>query len=126
MITHIVEVVDNAQQRYPTAGDYSTDIYGCTHFRISRMANPDHQFLVAIHEIIEAYLCQRRGIKESEIDKFDINWERERLAGDTSEPGNNPEAPYYFEHKFATKVEMDVAHELGVDWDEYEKALNNL
>ena len=57
---------------------------------------------------------------DAAIDSFDIQYEKSRVLGDTtSEPGNDPAAPYYREHKFATKLEKLLAEEIGVDWDEY-------
>lgn len=90
------------------------------------MKNPDFEFLVAIHEFIEAYLCQKRGIEEPTITRFDVNFERSRIKGNTDEPGDNPEAPYFNEHQFATKIEKVMAKELGVNWKEYEKTVNDL
>jgi hypothetical protein len=42
------------------------------------------------------------------------------------EPGDSSEAPYHKEHVFATKIERMIADELGVDWDVYEKHLDEV
>lgn len=39
------------------------------------------------------------------------------------EPGDDPTAPYFEGHQFATKIEKQVARELGVDWKAYETAI---
>ena len=126
VIVSIVTTVPHAEQRYSTIGDYRTDTFGTTHFRVSNMGNPDYEFLTSIHEQIEAYICKRAGISEDDIDKFDMEWENERIAGDTSEPGDSPEAPYHLEHMFATKIEKQLAEKLGVNWNDYEEAINYL
>jgi hypothetical protein len=109
-------------QRYPTVGDYEDDVHG-THIRISDMGNEDYEILVAIHEMVEQYLCRKRGISEKKITAFDKKFEREREAGKwtTEEPGDDPRAPYRKEHFFATNIERQIAYELGVDWKEYDR-----
>lgn len=42
------------------------------------------------------------------------------------EPGDDPAAPYFEGHQFATKIEKLTARELGVDWKVYETAINSL
>jgi hypothetical protein len=112
-------------QRYPTVGDYfkvgATDV-----ITVSQMYNHDYEFLVGLHELIEMYLTQKRGIAEEDISAFDIEYERNRKEGDVSEPGNDPKAPYFTEQQFATKIERMVADELGVNWDAYDEVVGNL
>ena len=130
----IVRKVLHLQQRYPTVGDWWFDPEeeysgGALQIKVSIMGNDHYETLVAIHEIIEAILCKSRGISESDVTAFDVQYESDRDKGlheETSEPGNDPAAPYYREHQFATKVERLIADELGVDWDEYDKAVNTL
>lgn len=85
------------------------------------------EFLVALHEQIEYFLCRMRGIKEEDITNFDLEYEARREAGDlTSEPGDDPLAPYNKEHVFATSIEKIVCKELGINWEEYEKTVYSL
>jgi len=46
-------------------------------------------------------------------------YERNRREGDLGEPGDDPRAPYYREHQFASGMERLMAAELGVDWQQY-------
>lgn len=127
-LPHIcLSVIPHKEQRYPTIGDYFPDrsIPGWQ-FNVSRLSSPDHEFLVAIHELIEWYLTQKRGIKERDITRFDKEYEKNRKIGDVSEPGDSSKAPYHREHVFATKIERLIAKELGVDWKEYEDDINSL
>ena len=79
-----------------------------------------HERLVAIHELVEAILVQKRGISNDAITAFDQAYESARTGADDSEPGDDPTAPYHAEHCFATAIERRVAAELGVDWADYE------
>ena len=49
-----------------------------------------------------------------------------RLRKELDEPGDDPRAPYHREHEFAGCVERLLAHELGIDWNDYEDALDAL
>jgi hypothetical protein len=69
-----------------------------------------------------------RGVKEVEVRAFDLWWEEEARKGNVyyDEPGDDVRAPYHWEHIFAILVEKMVALQLGVDWGEYRKKLNEL
>ncbi len=95
-------------------------------FRVSQFGNEYEQLAVILHELIEAFLCQKRGIKWKDIDNFDKKYEKNRKEGDLSEPGNDPKAPYYREHRFAENLERQLIHELGIDWFKYNDKVDNL
>lgn len=121
-----IQIIPHKSQRYDTCGDYYKN--GSEwQFDISRM-NTDYEFLVLIHEMIEWFLTQKRGIKEKDITKFDKMFEEERRLGKwtTEEPGHDPRAPYKKEHEIAEKIEKLLAIELGVDWGTYDKAVISL
>jgi hypothetical protein len=40
------------------------------------------------------------------------------------EPGDDRSAPYYKQHQIATRMERQMAYEMGIDWNEYEAFLN--
>lgn len=118
----VIDVVPHRKQRYPTVGDYYKK-NGELHIRISKM-NAKHEFLVLIHELIEWFLIDQKGISIKSIDDFDILYEETKT--DNSEPGNDPNAPYYDEHQFATLIEKLLAEKLGVNWSKYDEAVNKL
>ena len=122
-----VKIIPHNQQRYETVGDwyFNPDNNRLT-IRVSSMRNKKYEFLVAMHEQIEAMLCIERGICEKEITLFDMNFEANRAEGNTDEPGDDPKAPYKKEHFFATSVERLMAAELGVDWSKYDEAVYSL
>lgn len=133
-----IDTIEHSAQRYATVGDWiltppkvalgnGGSVEACRlTIHVSRMNNKDYEFLVGIHEAIEAYLCYRRGISQASVDSFDKQFENDREPGDESEPGDSPDAPYRREHFTATTIERMLAAELGVDWNEYDKTVNQL
>lgn len=118
--------IPHSSHRYPTVGDYQDHPDKSRSVRVSDMGNEDYEFLVAIHELIEQHLCLKRFITEEKITAFDVKFEKNRQPGDTMEPGDAIGAPYRLEHQFATKIEREIAGELGVNWDEYSKVVDSL
>jgi len=118
MLNIEIKTVPHSSQRYPTTGDYFRDGKRLC-FRVSDMGNRTYEFLVAVHEIVERMLCEARGITDHEIDRFDI-------ANEADDPGDDPNSPYHREHIFAACVERLLAHELGVEWEDYETAIDEL
>ncbi len=109
-------------QRYDTVGDYTTR-HGMTMFTISEMENPLYGDLVLLHELVEKILVDARGIKDSDIDAFDMAFEAARPDGNDEEPGWDTRAPYHKEHVFAEKLERLLAEELGIDWTQYDRTV---
>lgn len=110
------KTVDSALLRYITCGDWRflTD----THVQITVPeygARHDNAFLVALHELVEAWICRNKGITEQQVTCWDV--ENPHLE----EPGDHPSAPYSLPHRIAMIVEKIVAEALEVDWDEHQK-----
>lgn len=120
--------IPHPHQRYETVGDWQIKPQRIE-ILVSRMGNRDYEFLVGLHELVEAWLCLRRGIQDADVTKFDEQFESDRKAGAHSpeaEPGDDARAPYRKEHFTATNIERIIAAELGVDWAEYERTLLKL
>lgn len=116
-----IEVIDRAQQpRYPgTIGDWWWE--GDTlELRISQLRNPKEEFLVMLHELIEALLCQQTGVSTEMVDVWD---ETHSPAADYDEPGDDPASPYAREHTIAAVVERLAAELLKVNYQAYNNAL---
>lgn len=120
-----IEVIKHKDQRYETVGDWQWDDDNLT-ITVSSMDNWRYEMLVAFHEMAEALICKHRGIAEKDVTAFDIAFEKARKDDDVSEPGDDPNAPYYKEHQFATCVERLLALELSVDWKKYDDTVTNL
>ena len=121
-----LRTIPHSEQRYETVGDWENLPEGSLRISVSDMGNDDYAFLVAIHELVEVWLCNKRGITDEAVSAFDIEYEKNRPEGDESEPGDHPDAPYRKEHFFATNIERMIALELGVDWEKYSKAVMSL
>lgn len=116
----VVEVVPHSEQRYQTCGDWVLHD-GAMHIKVSDTGNDMDAFLVGIHEAVEAMLCMRHGVTQLDVDHFDMV----EFKGD-GEPGEDPRAPYHFEHAVAEVVERTVAAAGGVVWGEYSGRIDAL
>ena len=123
----LIETLPHAEQRYDTCGDWVEQADGTWHIRVSELPKfkalfPEKfAFLVAFHELVEMALCTASGVTAKEVDAFDLVY-----AGSREEPGDDEDAPYYDQHQLATGLERTMAALLGVDWTEYERAINQL
>ena len=121
MLNIDIKTIKQEEHRYQTLGDYWEDEKG-THIRVTNLKNPDSEFLVVLHELVEMYITKRKGIDEPKIMAFDIEFEKERADGkwdENAEPGDDPRAPYKTEHCLSEIIERLVARELGVDWKQH-------
>ena len=110
----------NIPAGYIPAGEDSLVIKERTlHIRVS-MLKAREMWLVAVHELIEALLCDYAGVSMADVDAFDTEFKGE------GEPGDDINAPYYRQHQIATGIERMLAAELGVAWREYEEHINEL
>lgn len=123
MLNIQIKTIPDEEQRYDTVGDYWKKD-GVDEIKVSSMSNRQYEFLVAIHEMIEQYLCENAGITDEEITRFDVDFENNRKEGDQSEPGESPLAPYHKQHMFAESIEKQMALECGIDWNDYGKYTN--
>lgn len=115
----VIQTIPHKNHRYSTCGDYYT-YNGVERIFVSDMKNWRYELLIAVHEIIEDYICKHKGIAEETITDFDEDHPH------AADPGFLPDSPYREQHHFATGIEMLLAKELGVDWLEYEKAVAEL
>lgn len=113
-----VESIPHKNQRYKTCGDWQFLPNGL-HVSVSDTGNRMSNLLVALHEVVEAILCETSGISEEDVDKFDMEFEANRTDSSLEEPGDDPKAPYYKQHRVADIVERLVAVEAGVNWEEH-------
>lgn len=121
MLIQINTSVDKELMRYPTAGDYFF-VEDYLTLQVCKQSNPDYEFLILVHELIEEHLTRKRGITEQSIMDFDLLFEEERykgIHGADDEPGYDLRAPYRKEHIFSENIERLLAQELGVDWIKY-------
>ncbi len=111
---------------YPTCGDWFFDNSSALRVSVSTMGDQDSEFAIAIHEMVEAWLCKQNGVSSEEVSEFDRRFEEERNLGAHSakaEPGDDPRAPYRREHQMATAVEMMVLTLLGKSWPDHNESI---
>jgi hypothetical protein len=133
MDTVIIRTISHKDQRYPTAGDWITKEEGGPEDEVSILVSavddPRMEFLIAVHELVEWFLCKEHAIRSENVTNFDAWFEEhknEMAEHGLNEPGESLTAPYYHEHRFASVIERVIAHELNVDWREYERELDKL
>ena len=115
----VIETIEHKDQRYDTVGDWQF-IGDELVIKVSKLGDEAYEFLVGIHEAIEAFLCKAYGITTEEVDAFDM------ANKDSSDPGSIPTAPYYRQHLIATILEHVIADELEVDWDMYDSRIEQV
>jgi len=120
----VLEVIDKSEMRYPTVGDWqeveTPDGTPFVRVQVADTGNSDYNFLVAVHELVEYYLCKRFGIREEEVSFFD------ETHPDSDEPGDENDAPYRAPHCLATGVERILAAALNVPWKDYDETLDKI
>jgi hypothetical protein len=84
-----VNVIPHFEQRYPTTGDWrfyknwtrgNGDEVEMLSIAVSEMGDWRYEFLIAVHEIIEAGLCKHAGIDEPTVKRFDELYEIRRTV----------------------------------------------
>lgn len=127
MLNITIRTIPHSNHRYPTCGDWQFDPKDPSNrvltISVSDMDNTLAEFLVAIHELIEAMLCRQDGVTEARVDEFDMNWNKAHIY---PEPGDDPEAPYHRQHVLAGTIERLLAQLLGIEWEHYEDLLCRL
>lgn len=122
----VIETIPHNQQRYETVGDWYYTADETLHIKVSELSNWRREALIGLHELVEVLLCKHKGITQDEVDKFDMEFEKNRQLRDTSEPGDQPTAPYYHQHQFTSLVERQIARELEVNWEDYANEVSTL
>lgn len=105
----VIETLPPGDMRYETTGDWWRDADGLMHIQVSDNMPVQEQLLCALHEWVEAMLCEAHGVRQTDVDAFDMAF----TGG--GEPGDDPRAPYRAEHRQAALVEFQVAHAMGIE-----------
>lgn len=122
-----IGIINHRDQRYETSGDWVYDpADGELIIYVSDLQDWRQSVCIGLHEAAEAAICVQRGIKQKDVDAFDIAFEANRVEGDDREPGDDPHAPYREAHQTATEIEFILAQALGIGWREYENNVNSL
>jgi hypothetical protein len=112
-------MVPHNLQRYDTAGDYIDTPMGWRVF-LSKLPNWRMEACLFIHEFVEMVTTRHNGISWEEIDRFDMD------NPELDDPGACKKAPYHKEHMAAERIEKELCLLLGLKWEDYQKALDEL
>lgn len=111
MLAIRVDFLKQSQMRYDTCGDwfYEGDqlVIQVSDRLDGAKLDREEQFLIALHELVEAKLCKVHGVSQKLVDDFD------RAYRGDGEPGDDPKSPYRLEHRFAMLIEHLMAREMG-------------
>jgi hypothetical protein len=122
----VAEVIVHNEQRYPTCGDWQFMEDGSLKVSVSDTGSRMSNLLVALHEVVEAVLCEANCVSQSDVDTFDMLFESCRTEESLEEPGDSLAAPYYCQHKIADIVERLVAFNANVDWMDHDNNVKAL
>lgn len=75
-----ITITSPLKMRYATSGDWRGGL-GDLKIEAVEMEDDDHVFLIAIHELVEAYLCIKAGITAAQVDEFDFAYEGDGESG---------------------------------------------
>jgi hypothetical protein len=114
-----INFIPHSQQRYNTDGDYFSKNNKWTAL-VTHMKDWRYSIACAIHELIEMSLTKDHGLHWDIITKYDES------HPEFLDPGHHPDAPYHKEHMIAEGFEKQVIKMFGLNWDDYEKAYDEL
>lgn len=118
-----IQFIPHSQQLYDTPGDWQAVEDVELSIQISQLPQ-QFELLLAIHELVEAWLCYFDHVTTQAVDSWDMGtkWAERGFA----EPGDDPLAPYHAQHLKALEIEWHAARVLGIDWEAYSAALASL
>jgi hypothetical protein len=114
-----IKSIDPAAIRYSTCGDWQWLPDGGMKVSVPDYANRNSEFLVALHEMVEAWLCRKDNITEAEVSSWDIN------NPELEEPGDSKNAPYHHQHMVAMQVEKIVCEAMKIPWEDHQRWVEN-
>jgi Mn-dependent DtxR family transcriptional regulator len=106
--------------RYPSAGDWYCADDNELLIDVVNLGNRKYEQLIAVHELIEAILCEHHGISPEVVDEWD------KTHQDISEPGLYPGCPYRAEHNIANYLEQFLGAQIGVNFTEVDEAIERM
>lgn len=121
MDIHIKIIPESEQRKEVNGCDWFWDEQENLQVRVSPLSDWRREFLLGIHEAVEAVMCKHNGVTQKQVDEFDIEYDKTHSFDLNA--GDDPAAPYRREHCFATAIERILCAELDVNWLEYDTEL---
>jgi hypothetical protein len=115
---------------YPDCGDWQIREGGePAIITVAQTGSDVSDMAVALHELIESFLCWKHGVREEAVTDFDRLFFAEQQAGmhaPDAEPGHDPRAPYREWHLAAERFEREFVLQAGSTWDQHCENVNRL
>ena len=117
-----IKITDPKDMRPEVDGvDWFWEPNGDLTVQIAPMSDWRREFLLGIHEVVEAVVCRHTGVSQKAVDAFDQEYDKTHPTDCNA--GDDPLAPYHREHTLATAVERMLAYALFVQWGDYDSEL---
>ena len=115
-----IKFIPHNEQRYNTLGDYYESKHAL-HFRITQFPDhPEYSYAILFHELLEKFRNDQLGIKDADVDKFDID------HPELDDPGWSKDAPYFKTHCEGDLIERLFIVLSGANWVDYEAKVMNI
>lgn len=115
----VIEFIPQEEQRYSTSGDWTHEPDNTLLIRVTKMTEV-YQQAVALHELVEALLCNAADVTQEAVDEFDMG-----PGAALDEPGFDLDAPYHKQHCWADVVERTFIAAAGLSWSAYDQAVGD-
>lgn len=117
-----IKFIEQKDQRFDSVGQVGDywETPDSIEFRVTRFDNPAYSMAIALHELHEKFRNDQLGIKDADVDQFDID------HPELDDPGLSLDACYHKTHMEADAIERLFIVLSGNDWVEYEAAVNDL
>lgn len=113
-----IRINSRKRMRYETLGDY----FNFGKIEVYEGMDKVSQLAVAVHELVELVLFSLQGVSQEEVDGWDTS-----DSGGEYDPTMYDKDPRYKEaHQFAEKVERKIVETAGLNWKEYNEALDKI
>ena len=115
-----IKSIDPSLIRYSTCGDWRWLPDGALQVSVPEYGmRDDNAFLVALHKIVEAWSCVKSGIDQEIVSDWNIS---NPCAQDA---GGLLDSPYLPDYQLGAQIARTVCGEIGIDWDEHKKWVEN-
>lgn len=113
-------VIPPQWQDYDTVGNWQIGTEGSVLVLVSDLRDEIYQQAVALHELVEAWLCKAAGVTQEAVDAFDMG-----PGKDLEEPGFDLRSPYHRQHCWADTAERLFIAAAGESWTEYDRTVGD-
>lgn len=125
----IFKTVTMKEQPFLTQGDWQTDKDGNMVSTIAECEDWRFWAIVAIHEMVEYFICKLRGVTIEDCNKFDAMYEEGYRSGKIpldKEAGYDKRCPYHRGHVWGDRFAWVLAKLLRVKIKDYNRYMDKL